>query len=146
MNGDVCSAECELVLYQYSARERNWFQRWGQACAKQRRWLSTHWLTCSVWPSVSGWYVELICSSLPSWEKRQFQNLLVNIGSCSHISTLVRPWSLTTWSIKMEATLEAEKGRCSGIKWAYDDHDTVGRARSWKSFDEIHCDSLPGAC
>jgi hypothetical protein len=64
-NEEVPSAKCKLVLYQYSAREIHWIHFIGQAWAKHRRYPSKHWLTRSVWPSVWGWYEELIFRLVP---------------------------------------------------------------------------------
>ena len=48
---------------------------------------------CSVWPSVWGWKAVNMANLVPRVLNKDFQNLLVNLGSWSVMMDFGRPWS-----------------------------------------------------
>jgi hypothetical protein len=75
---------CE-VLYQNTVAGIHCFHFLGKAWTKHRKYVSKHWLTRSVYPSLCGWYDEFIRKLLPESLNRLCQKLLVKIGSWSEM-------------------------------------------------------------
>ena len=93
-NGECCKAEWKYVLYQNSASGNYLNHCLGQEWIKHLKNVSKHCLSHSVWPSVWGWYDELISSWVLVSLKSSCHTLLVKTLSLSEIIDSGRPWSI----------------------------------------------------
>lgn len=94
-NGVMPMSEWIEVLYDHSAQIRN-----ARSYCLMTRFMA------SVWPSIWGWYAELMQSFVPLSLKSSYQNLLTNRRYGSETKLWGMPWSLPDISMNVPAMAE----------------------------------------